>query len=525
MSSPAEFKDASSGIIFELEDRPPFVQAALAALQHLMSMFISIGAPPTIICKALGMPNEIVIHMACTAFFVSGIGTFIQTNRFGPLGSGLLSIQATSFIFLSAFISVGFSARAANPAITPEEIVAVMTGAVIMGSFVQMALSRMTNVLRVVFTPLVCGITVTMVGVSLIAVGMNNLVGGPGVVKVLTARELTMANMNVMLEAMKQLPNVSPALVDSITSAAMNLQSVILRTKDFASAQNVGLGGLVLLVIIVFNCFKTPVLRMCAMVIGFLVGTVVAYFMGMIDFSTATRGLSVFNIPHPFKYGVNFSVLSSGGFISVALLYVVSTMEATGDLAATSMLSKRPTVGPEFVGRLKGGILCDGFASMVAGIFNSFPMAIFAQNNGVIQLTGNASRHVGKYVAVYLFILGLFPIVGAVFNIIPAPVLGGALILLFGIITATGMRIIFSEPVGRRSVLIIGISIGAGVGAALQPDFSHALPHWLQDLLHSPVATGAIVAIITNLLMPKYNEEAVESEPIEHGIVESEPAK
>ncbi|MDR1921243.1 MAG: xanthine permease XanP, partial [Candidatus Adiutrix sp.] len=108
----------------------------------------------------------------------------------------------------------------------------------------------------------------------------------------------------------------------------------------------------------------------------------------------------------------------------------------------------------------------------------------------------------------------LFPIVGAVFNIIPAPVLGGALILLFGIITATGMRIIFSEPVGRRSVLIIGISIGAGVGAALQPDFSQALPHWAQDLLHSPVATGAIVAIITNLLMPKYDEDAAEAEAV-----------
>jgi xanthine permease XanP len=512
MSAPSEARTPSSGIIFGLEDRPPFIQAALTALQHLMSMFISIGAPPTIICKALGMPDEIVIHMACTAFFVSGIGTFIQTNRFGPLGSGLLSIQATSFIFLSAFIAVGFSARAADPGITDQEVVAVMTGAVILGSLVQMSLSRMTGVLRRVFTPLVCGITVTMVGVSLIAVGMNNLIGGPGAAQTLTARELSPDNMGAMLEALKALPHVSPALVDSITAAAMNLNSVVLRTHDFASASNVGLGGLVLMVIIVFNCFKSPVLRMCAMVIGFVVGTVAAYFMGMVDFSTAAQGLAVINIPHPFKYGVSFSSLHTGGFISVALLYVVSTMEATGDLAATSMLSRRPTSGPEFIGRLKGGILCDGFASMVAGIFNSFPMAIFAQNNGVIQLTGNASRHVGKYVAVYLFILGLFPIVGAVFNLIPAPVLGGALLLLFGIITATGMRIIFSEPVGRRSVLIIGVSIGAGVGAAMQPDFSLALPYWLQDLLHSPVATGAIMAILTNLLMPKSEEDMVEAE-------------
>ncbi|MDR1045237.1 MAG: NCS2 family nucleobase:cation symporter [Candidatus Adiutrix sp.] len=498
--------DITSGIIYELEDKPPLAQAALAALQHLMSMFISIGAPPTIICKALGMPNEIVIHMACIAFFVSGIGTFIQTNRFGPLGSGLLSIQATSFIFLTAFISVGFSARAANPDISDEEVVAVMTGAVILGSLVQMTLSRLTHVLKVVFTPLVCGITVTMVGVSLIGVGMSNLVGGPGVTMTLSAQQLNIDNMVTMLYTLTHLPDMPPELVERINNTAMNIQSVIMRTDEFAALKNVGLGALVLFVIIFFNCVKSPVLRMCAMVIGFAVGTVVAWFMGMIDLGAATSGLAVFNLPVPFKYGVSFSSVHTGGFISVALLYVVSTMEATGDLSATSMLSRRPTRGPEFIGRLKGGILCDGFASMVAGIFNSFPMAIFAQNNGVIQLTGNASRHVGKYVAVYLFILGLFPIVGAIFNIIPAPVLGGALILLFGIITATGMRIIFSEPVGRRSVLIIGISIGAGVGAALQPDFSHALPLWARDFLHSPVATGAFMAILTNLLVPKFDE-------------------
>ncbi len=508
-----EFKKATSGIIFELEDKPPFHQAALTALQHLMSMFISIGAPPTIICTALGMKPEIVIYMACLAFFVSGIGTFIQTNRFGPLGSGLLSIQATSFIFLGAFIAIGFSAKSARPGITDEEIVALMTGAVILGSFVQMALSRMSGMLRVVFTPLVCGVTVTMVGISLISVGMSNLVGGPGVVKILSAgKELKPEYVTSILEAIKHLPDFPPVLLDNITNVANNLQAITLRSADYASLRNVGLGGLVLLVIIVFNCFKNPALRMGAMLFGFIAGVIAAGMMGMLDFKAATQGLNYFQIPHPLKYGVDFSVVGLGGFVSVLLLYVVSTMEATGDLAATSMLSKRPTEGPEFISRLRGGILCDGFASMLAGIFNSFPMAIFAQNNGVIQLTGNASRHVGKYVAVYLFVLGLLPIVGAVFKMIPAPVLGGALILLFGIITATGMRIIFSEPVGRRSVLIIGVSIGAGVGAGFQPDFAQALPKFLQDLLHSQVAVGAIVAIIANLMMPNYKEEAVEAE-------------
>lgn len=452
MSTTSAGEEKNLGIIYGLEDKPPFVPAVLTALQHLMSMVISIGTPPLIICRALDMPLDITIYMVNIAFFVSGIGTFIQTTKIGPVGSGLLSIQATSFIFPTAFIALGTSAMAADPSLSKEGVIALMSGATVVGSFVQMGLSRMTGLLNKVFTPLVCGITVTLVGISLLNVAMANVVGG----------------------------------------------YASFGTESFASIKNLSLGAIVLLTILIFNCFKAPALRMSAMIIGFLVGAFLAWWWGMLN--PAPANVPVLSIPVPFKYGFDFSL---GGFVSIALLYVISTVEATGDLSATSMLSKEPTSGPVFIKRLGGGILCDGFASFLAGLFNSFPMAIFAQNNGVIQLTGNASRHVGKYIAVFLFILGVFPVVGVVFNIIPDPVLGGALILLFGIITATGMRIIFTDPMTRRSILIIGISIGVGVGAAFQPQFTANLPHWLGDLLHSPVAAGGLTAIFTNLLLPK----------------------
>lgn len=458
MSTTSASEQNNLGIIYGLEDKPPFLPAVLTALQHLMSMVISIGTPPLIICRALDMPLDITIYMVNIAFFVSGIGTFIQTTRVGPIGSGLLSIQATSFIFPTAFIALGAGAMAANPELSKEGVIALMSGATVVGSFVQMGLSRMTGLLNKVFTPLVCGITVTLVGISLLNVAMANVVGG-------------FASFG---------------------------------TENFASIKNLSLGGIVLLTILVFNCFKTPALRMSAMIIGFLVGAALAWFWGMLN--PVPANVPLISVPIPFKYGFDFSL---GGFVSIALLYVISTVEATGDISATSMLSKEPTSGPVFIKRLGGGILCDGFASFVAGLFNSFPMAIFAQNNGVIQLTGNASRHVGKYIAVFLFILGIFPVVGVVFNIIPDPVLGGALILLFGIITATGMRIIFTDHMTRRSILIIGISIGMGVGAAFQPNFTCNLPSWLGDLLHSPVAAGGLTAIFTNLLLPKSMDNEV----------------
>lgn len=472
MSGPAATSSNNSGIVYGLEDKPPVLQASLTGLQHLLSMVISIGTPPLIICRALDMPMDITIYMVNIAFFISGIGTFIQTTRIGPIGSGLLSIQATSFIFPTAYIALGVGAMKADPTISKEAILALMTGATIAGSFVQMGLSQMTGLLNRVFTPLVCGITVTLVGISLLNVAMTNVVGGFG----------------------------------AVVAFNKGLAS------EYASIKNLSLGGVVLLTILIFNCFKRPSIRMSAMILGFAAGTALAWYWGMLKPVDMSK-VPLVSIPVPFKYGVGFSL---GGFVSIALLYVISTVEATGDLSATSMLSKEPTSGPVFIKRLSGGILCDGFASFLSGVFNSLPLAIFAQNNGVIQLTGNASRHIGKYVAVYLFILGIFPIVGVVFNVIPDPVLGGALILLFGIITSTGMRIIFTDEVTRRSILIMGISLGVGVGVAFQPAFTLNLPGWLGDLLHSPVAAGGLTAIFTNLLLPSTgDDELMQDHPVE----------
>ena len=442
----------SLGIIYGMDDKPPLWQSAVTAAQHLMSMAVSIGAPPLIICHALKMPSEVTVYLVNMSFFISGIGTFIQTNRIGPFGSGLLNIQATSFIFPMAFIALG--SKALESGKSHEEVIALMTGATIIGSLIQMALSRMTGLLNRVFTPLVCGVTVTMVGLSLLSVAMGNIIGAKG-------------------------------------------------SPDYASIENILLGFSVLVVIVIFNAMKKPMLRMSAMIAGFAFGLVAAYFLGMLK--PLPPDIPIYTVPMPFKYGVDFNL---SGFISIALLYVIVTVEVTGDLSATSMLSLQPTKGPVFISRLKGGILGGALASTIAGVFNSFPTAIFAQNSGVIQLTGNASRHVGKFIALYLVFMGLFPIIGACFNVIPSAVLGGALILLFGLITTTGLRLIFSTPLSRRSTLIIAVSLGLGVSTAFHPDFLINFPEWLQDLLHSSVAVTGISAIVTNLLLPDFGDGA-----------------
>lgn len=443
----------SLGIIYGMEDKPPLWQSAVTAAQHLLSMAISIGAPPLLICQALQMPPDITVYLVNMSFFTSGIGTFIQTNRIGPFGSGLLNIQATSFIFPMAFIAM--ATKALNSGKSHEEVIALMTGATIMGSIIQMILSRMTGLLNRVFTPLVCGITVTMVGLSLLNVAMGSVIGSPD------------------------------------------------DPENYAAVRNILLGFGVLVVIVIFNAMKKPMLRMSAMIAGFAFGLTAAYFMGILK--PLPADIPLYTLPMPLKYGIDFNL---SGFISIALLYVIVTVEVTGDLSATSMLSLQPTKGPVFVKRLQGGILGGALASTIAGLFNSFPTAIFAQNSGVIQLTGNASRHVGKFISLYLLLMGLFPIIGACFHIIPSAVLGGALILLFGLITTTGLRLIFSTPLSRRSTLIIAVSLGLGVATAFRPDFLINFPEWLQDLLHSSVAVAGISAIVTNLVLPNFGESA-----------------
>ena len=439
-------------IVYGLESRPPFFIALLAGLQHLMAMFVGIITPPIIIARALDLPLPMTSYLISIALFISGIGTFMQVRRWGPIGSGLLSMQGVSFIFLGTVVATGLAAKEAGG--SPEQIIATISGVGFLGAFVKIILSRMEKLMRTLFTTLVAGITVTLVGLSLVKVGMVDLCGG------------MLVRQN------------SP--------------------EDFASLESMGLGLMVLAIILVLNCCKNQVLRTSAILIALLTGYAVACVLGLVDFGKLSK-LDWFSVPQPLRYGIAFDW---NALIAMCVVYVLCTVEAVGDLAATSMLSGRPVSGPEYVSRLKGGVCCDGVASIISTLFNSTPVAIFAQNNAIIQITGVASRHVGNYIAVMLLIMGIFPVVGGVFALIPPPVLGGATVLLFGTVAAAGIKMIGTTHLDRRAMLIMGLSFGMGLGVEFVPEVSRHMPDILKDLLHSPVATGGMVAILANLLLP-----------------------
>ena len=265
---------------------------------------------------------------------------------------------------------------------------------------------------------------------------------------------------------------------------------------SFGSFRHVGLAAAVLLLIIAFNRSSNRYLRMSSIVIGLVIGYIAAWFMGIIDFSSI-QSYGGFNLPMPFRYGLDFDLST---IIALGLIFMITAIEAYGDITANSLISGEPVEGDTFVKRASGGILADGFNSMLAGALNSFPNSVFAQNNGMIQLTGVASRYVGYYIAAFLVLLGLFPAVGLVFSLMPEPVLGGATLLMFGTVAA-GIRIIAAQEINRKATLVMAVSFSLGLSVELVPEILCQLPETLRNIFASGITTGGITAILANLLI------------------------
>ncbi|SJL31763.1 xanthine permease [Porphyromonas gingivalis] len=267
----------------------------------------------------------------------------------------------------------------------------------------------------------------------------------------------------------------------------------------FGNWQNLSIAALVLVSVLFFNKSKNKYIRMSSIVLGLLVGYVLAYILGRVDLSgMETTKIALLNIPVPFKYGLSLNLSS---FIAIGLIYLITAIEATGDITANSMISGEPVEGDKYIKRVSGGVLADGFNSLLAGVFNSFPNSIFAQNNGLIQLTGVASRRVGYYIAAMLIVLGLFPGIGLIFSLMPDPVLGGATLLMFGTVAAAGIRIIAAQDIDRKATMILAISLSLGLGVELMPDILRNISLDLRGIFSSGITTGGLAAIISNMLI------------------------
>ncbi|WP_175806419.1 nucleobase:cation symporter-2 family protein [Burkholderia cenocepacia] len=447
----ADAAEAAPDLVYGPNDRPAPMVAFVAALQHLLAIIVPIVTPGLLICQALGVSSRDTTLIVSMSLVISGIATFVQCKRFGPLGAGLLIVQGTSFNFVGPLIAGG--SLMVKQGMPVETVMAAIFGVVIAGSFVEMGVSRILPFVKRLITPLVTGIVVLLIGLTLIKVGLISMGGGYGA----------------------------------------------MAKGTFASAENLTLSGLVLGTIILLNRVPVVWVRSTALVIALAIGYLAAAFLGRLDF-TGMHQAALFQVPTPLHFGIGFSWAL---FVPMLIIYLVTSLEAIGDVTATSKISNEPVEGPVWMQRIKGGVLVNGANSLLAGVFNTFPSSVFAQNNGVIQITGVASRHVGIWIAGMLVVLGLFPVVAGVLQAVPEPVLGGAAMVMFGAVAASGINILAGVHLDRRALLIVAVSLALGLGVSQVPDILNSLPHALKNVLESGVATGGICALVMNWFLPE----------------------
>ncbi|MGD9781328.1 MAG: uracil-xanthine permease family protein [Kiritimatiellia bacterium] len=436
-----------SDILFGLESTPPLRVAMGAAIQHLLAIFAGIVTPALIVCGLCGASPELTRHVAGMSLFISGASTFIQIHRFGAVGSGLLSIQGTSSSFIAVFAGMATAGLARGDA--PEQMLGLMLGMGLVCALVEVAISQILPTIRAVITPLVAGIVITLIGLTLVKVSAMQIGGG----------------------------------------------SAALEAGTFGAPRDVALAVFSAGVVLAMNRSRIPGFRMGALMGGIVAGTLAAAGAGAVEVPAWTGPWIA--VPVPFKIALQFRW---EWILPMALMYLASTVETIGDITATSMVSGEPTSGPLYERRLSGGILADGLNSMVATMFGAFPTTSFSQNNGVIQLTGIASRRVGMWIALFLVVMGLVPGVAWIFTLVPTCVLGGATLVMFGTVAASGIRLMASGGFGRKSLLVVATSLGAGLAVTLEPRMLSQFPDWARQLFGSGIVTGTVAAVVAQAL-------------------------
>ena len=438
-------------LVYGLNDRPRPIIAFLAAFQHLLAIIVPIVTPGLLICLALGVSKEDTNMILSMSLVISGIATFLQCKKVGPFGAGLLIVQGTSFNFIGPIIGIGSAMVAAGTPV--ESVMAAIFGVVIAGSFIEMGVSRILPWVKMLITPLVTGIVVLLIGLTLIKEGLISMGGG--------------------YQAMSN--------------------------NTFANADNLIMSCTVLGLIILLNRIRITWVKSSAILIALIAGYTLAGFMGHLDFS-GLKDAPLVQIPTPMHFGLSFSW---GLFIPMAFIYLVTSVETMSDITATSKLSNQPVDDATWMERIKGGVLVDGANSFLAGIFNTFPSSVFAHNSGVIQLTGVSSSYVRIWIAALLVILGLLPAVAGVIQAVPQAVLGGAVMVMFGAVAASGINILSGIHLDRRALLIIAISLALGLGVAQVPQILEHLPELFRNIFSSGVATGGIAALLLNIILPE----------------------
>ncbi len=449
--------DTSIGTPAQLADpnyTPPIHKAIPLGIQHVLAMFVSNVTPAIIVAGAAGFgfgsnsPDfPELLYLIQMAMLFAGIATLLQTITIGPVGAALPIVQGTSFAFLPIMIPL-----VAGKGV--DALAALFTGVIIGGLF-HAFLGTFIKKIRFALPPLVTGLVVTMIGLALVRVGIQYAAGGV------------------------------PAM----------------GTPEYGSLLNWSAALVVILVTLALKFFTRGMLSVSAVLVGLIAGYLYALlFTDMLSIeaiATSWDRAAAFALPQPFKYGFEFSLAAVIGF---CLMAFVSAIETVGDVSGiTKGGAGRQATDDE----IQGATYADGLGTAVAGCFGALPNTSFSQNVGLVAMTGVMSRHVVTFGAIFLIVCGLIPKVGGLIRTIPIEVLGGGVIVMFGMVVAAGISMLSDVDWNRRNMVIFAVALSIGLGLQLEPDAVQYLPDWLRVLMVSGLLPAAFIAIVLNLVLPE----------------------
>ncbi|CAK7909017.1 hypothetical protein CAAN1_25S00144 [[Candida] anglica] len=480
---------------FGLNTEMPILLGFILGFQHSLSMLAGVVTPPIIIAGMANLSGEVQEYLVSSSLIVSGLLSTIQITRFHIygtpyyIGTGLLSVVGTSFatitIVSSAFPMMYKSGICATidgvQQPCPDGYGLILASGCVCSLF-EILLSFMpAKTLQKIFPPIVTGPVVLLIGVHLIESGFQDWVGGSGCVgKVCN----------------------SPA-----------------HPLPWGSAEFIGLGFLVYVSIIIAERWGSPIMKSCAVIVGLLVGCIVAAACGYFSSGAISQApVATFMWVHTFKLKVYGPIILP--FLAV---YIVLMMEAIGDITATSDVSRLEVEGELYESRIQGGVLADGFNGLLSGLMTVTPMSTFAQNNGVISVTKCANRKVGYWCAFFMVVMGVFAKFAAAIVSIPKAVLGGMTTFLFTSVAVSGMKIIASTEFTRRDRFLLAASLLMGYGSILVPNWFSGVFTYSGDnkslqgfldaivlVMETGYAITGFIGVILNLLLPQVDDEVEE---------------
>ena len=422
---------------------PPLGQAAPLGLQHVLAMFASNVTPSIIVAGAAGLQfgGAEQVYLIQMAMLFAGIATLFQTVGFGPVGARLPIMQGTSFAFVGVLAGIAAT----------QGLGVALTSCII-GGLIHFALGSVIANIRYLFPPLVTGLVILAIGLYLVPVGIKYAAGG--------AADFQMA------------------------------------AESFGSLMHWTVALTVIVVALGFKFMTKGILSNAAILLGLIAGYLVAFMFGMVNFAAVGKASWVTGL-QTLPYGFEFNL---GAVIGVTIVSIVSAVETIGDTSATAKAGAGREATDE---EISGATYADGLGTAVAGVFGGLPNTSFSQNVGIVGMTGIMSRHVVTIAGAIMVICGLIPKIGAIIASMPLPVLGGGVIVMFGMVAAAGLNVLSEIKMSRRNMIIIALSLSIGLGFNLVPSAVQYLPGIWKTLATSAVAPTAFLAIILNQILPE----------------------